>query len=98
MVLDGVERSSEASVALAKALASCFLVRGAQLSVLGRLDNNFIIGIHTALLTWIGKRLGTFESNGNKQLRNTAADFFRVLLPLLSTVDSRDALKMYSFY
>lgn len=94
LVLDGVEHSTDAAVALAKLLSSCFMVRGAQLSVVGRLDSKFVVEIHTSLLTWIGKRLGTYESNGNKQLRATAAEFFKVLLQLLSTVDSRDALKM----
>jgi cohesin complex subunit SA-1/2 len=70
------------------------MVRGAQLSVVGRLENKYVVDIHISLLTWIGKRLGTYENNGNKQLRNTAVEFFKVLLQLLSTIDSRDALKM----
>jgi cohesin complex subunit SA-1/2 len=70
------------------------MIRGAQLSIVRRLDSQHVMTVHTALTTWIAKHIGAYESNNNKGLRNTAVLFFRVLIPLLATVDSRDALRM----
>ena len=95
LVLDGVVRSEEYSVALAKALSACFMLRGAQLAIVRRLDSQFVVEIHTTLLSWIGKYLAASEASKNKKLRNRAVTFFRVLQPLLSSVDSRDSLKMW---
>lgn len=81
-------------MALAKMLSGCLWIRGAQLSVVRRLDSQHIINIHTTLLTWIGKRLALYEANKNKKGRNTAVLFFKVLHPLVAPVQSRDALKM----
>ncbi|EGO01292.1 hypothetical protein SERLA73DRAFT_87834, partial [Serpula lacrymans var. lacrymans S7.3] len=94
LVLDGVVQGEEHSVSLAKQLASSFIIRGAQLSVVRRLDSKFVVQIHTNLLTWIVKRLTTYETNKNKKSRNLAILFFRVMLPLLTSVESRDALKI----
>jgi cohesin complex subunit SA-1/2 len=72
------------------------MMRGAQLAIVRRLDSQDVVSIHTSLLTWLGKRLSTFETNKNKKARNTAAAFFKAMTPLLASVESRDALKMYS--
>jgi len=82
------------TIALSKQLASSFLIRGAQLSVVRRIDSQYIVQIQTNLLTWIGKRLATYENNKNKKSRKIAITFFRVLIPMLVTLDSRDALKI----
>ena len=42
----------------------------------------------------MGKRLAGYESTKNKKARNKCIKFFRVLLPLLSHLDGRDALAM----
>lgn len=81
-------------MALAKMLSKCLWIRGAQLSVVRRLDAQHMVNIHTTLLTWIGKRLAEYEKSKNKKGRNTAALFFKVLHPLAAPVESRDALKM----
>jgi cohesin complex subunit SA-1/2 len=94
LVLDGTVKDETHSIALAKLLVSCLVIRGAQLSVVRRLDSQFVIQVHTGLLTWIGRHLATYEKNQNSKGRKTAALFFRVLLPLL-TVGSDDAPKMY---
>ena len=94
MVLDRVVPDETHSVALAKLLSSCFVVRGPQLSIIQRLDSQHIVLIHATLLTWIGKRLAVFEANKNKKARNTALLFFKVLLPLLASIEARDALRM----
>lgn len=70
------------------------MIRGAQLSVVKKLDSQYIVKTHTNLLTWIVKRIGTYEAAKNKKARKTAISFFRVLQPLLAAVDSRDALKI----
>ena len=94
LVLDGIVDDETHAVALSKQLASSFLIRGAQLSVVRRIDSQYIVQIHTGLLTWIGKHLATYENNKNKKSLKTAILFFRVLIPMLATLDSREALKM----
>ncbi|KAH9947828.1 hypothetical protein B0H21DRAFT_821509 [Amylocystis lapponica] len=94
LVLDGVVESEQHSVALAKALVPCLQIRGAQLSVIRRLDSQCVVEMHTLCLTWIGKRLSAYENSKNKKGRKKAISFFRVLLPLLATIDNRDALKI----
>ncbi|OCH94580.1 hypothetical protein OBBRIDRAFT_747233 [Obba rivulosa] len=94
LVLDSVERTEEHSVALAKALSACFLLRGAQLSIIRRLDSQFVVEIHTTLLTWISKHLAASEASKNKKSLAKAVTFFRVLQPLLSSIDNRDSLKI----
>jgi cohesin complex subunit SA-1/2 len=79
---------------LAKLLSTCFIVRGSQLSILRRLDNQYIVQIHTNLLSWIAKRIATYENNKNKKSLKSAIGFFRVLMPLLGAIQSRDALKV----
>ena len=94
-MLEGEESSKEPAIALAKLLATCFVIRGAQLSVVGKIDPKAVVNIHTTLLTWIGQYIATYEKNKNKKQRHIAAGFFKVLLPLLSSIESRDALKMW---
>ncbi|OBZ76095.1 Cohesin subunit psc3 [Grifola frondosa] len=92
LVLDGMVRGEEHSVALAKTLAACLMIRGAQLSVVRRLDSRYVVDIHTTCLTWIGKRLAAYENAKVKKARNKCILFFRALLPLLGTIDNRDSL------
>ncbi|EPQ51870.1 hypothetical protein GLOTRDRAFT_140817 [Gloeophyllum trabeum ATCC 11539] len=94
LLLDGVDHNADHSVALAKLLSSCFVMRGAQLAIVRRLDIQFVIDVHLSCLTWIGKRLAAYENNGNKKGRNMALLFFKVLTPLLSPMDSRNALRI----
>ncbi|KAH7883079.1 hypothetical protein F5I97DRAFT_1979019 [Phlebopus sp. FC_14] len=94
LVLDSVVKDEERTVNLAKQLASAFFIRGAQLSVVRRLDSQYIVKTHKDLLTWIIKRIATYELNKNKKHRNTAVLFFRVLTLMLSPVESRDALNI----
>ncbi|KAF8153202.1 hypothetical protein B0H34DRAFT_800432 [Crassisporium funariophilum] len=94
LVLDGVVRNEGNSVQLAKLLSTCFVVRGSQLSILRRLETQYIVKIHMNLLTWIGKRIAMYEKNKNKKALKNAIGFFRVLVPLLGAVQSRDALKI----
>jgi cohesin complex subunit SA-1/2 len=94
LVLDSVVRGEDHVVTLAKQLGQSFIIRGAQLSIVKKLDSQYIVQTHTNLLTWIVKLIGTYEAAKNKKARKTAILFFRVLQPLLAAVDSRDALKM----
>lgn len=94
LVLDSIVRGEDHVVALAKQLGQSFMIRGAQLSIVKKLDSQHIVQTHTNLLTWIVKRIGTYEAAKNKKARKTAILFFRVLQPLLAAVDSRDALKI----
>ena len=93
-MLEGEESSKEPSISLAKLLTTCFVIRGAQLSIVGKIDPKAIVNVHTTLVSWIGQYITTYEKNGNNKQRTIAAGFFKVLLPLLSTIESRDALKM----
>ncbi|CDO77437.1 hypothetical protein BN946_scf184857.g44 [Trametes cinnabarina] len=94
LYLDSVVHTEEHAIALAKALTPCLLIRGAQLSVVRRLDSKHVVDIHIHSLNWLGKRLAGYENAKNKKARNRCITFFRVLLPLLSSIDNRDALKI----
>ncbi|KAF9011840.1 hypothetical protein BDQ17DRAFT_1396897 [Cyathus striatus] len=94
LVLEGVVDDESNSVQLAKTLSGCFVVRGSQLSILRRLESRYIVQVHSNLLTWIGKRLASYQSNNNKKGLKLGALFFRALTPLVSIVGSRDALKI----
>ncbi|KAI0827388.1 hypothetical protein BC628DRAFT_1369278 [Trametes gibbosa] len=94
LFLDVVVHTEEHAIALAKALSACMLVRGAQLSIVRRLDSKHVVDIHTTSLNWVGKRLATYDTAKNKRTRNKCITFFRVLLPLLSTIDNRDSLQI----
>lgn len=85
------------AVQLAKLLSTCLIVRGSQLSVLRRLSSPYIVQIQTNLLSWIAKKIAGYEKNKNKKGLKTAIVFFRVLVPLLNSLPSVDALKVYVF-
>ena len=95
LVLDGVVHDESNALQLSKLLATCLVIRGSQLSIVRRLQSQYVIQIHTELLSWIVKRLTIYESNKNKKSFKIGISFFRVLVPLLATIQSRDALKMY---
>ena len=86
--------TEEHSIALGKALTGCMLIRGAQLSVVRRLDSKYVVEIQTTSLSWVGKRLAGYEATKNKKARTKCTKFFRVLLPLLSSMNQHDALTM----
>ncbi|KAL0071305.1 cohesin complex subunit [Marasmius tenuissimus] len=91
-----ISRSPDESevVALAKLLATCFVIRGSQLAIVRRLDAQYIIQIQTNLLSWIANHLEAhLKINDKKALKNSLL-FFRALVPLVSSVDSRDALRV----
>ena len=94
LYLDSVVHDEDHAIALGKTLSGCLLLRGAQLSVVKRLDGQHVVDIHSRSLNWVCKRLATYETAKNKKARNKAIKFFRVLLPFLSSIDPRDALKM----
>lgn len=71
------------------------MMRGAQLAVVRKLEGQHTVAIHTQLLGWIVKRLGAYEGNKNSK-KDTAILFFKVLQPLLTPLDNRDALAMYA--
>ena len=94
MVLDGISFTEEHSVALSKLLSTAFVIRGAQLSVVKRLDSHFVVGIHTSLITWLFKRIAAYDAAGNRKTRSKCIAFFKVLTPLVNSIDNRDSLKM----
>ncbi|KDR77313.1 hypothetical protein GALMADRAFT_267467 [Galerina marginata CBS 339.88] len=94
LVLDGVVHDESNAVQLAKIVSSCFIVRGSQLVILRRLPTQYILQIQTNLLSWIGKRIAAYENNKNKKSLKSAITFFKVLVPLLGALQSRDALKV----
>ena len=93
-MLDGIAKDESHTIALSKLIVSCFIIRGAQLSIVRRLDSAFVVQVHLDLLTWIGGRLAVYENNRNNKSRKAAANFFKTLVPLL-TVNSNDAPNMY---
>lgn len=87
-----MRHTEDDTVALGKTLRACLIIRGAQLTVVKKLEGNFVANIHTSLLTWLTKRIAAYETAKNKKGRNKSILFFKALLPLLSTLDNRDAL------
>ncbi|KAI3614191.1 mitotic cohesin complex [Moniliophthora roreri] len=81
-------------VALARLLASCFVIRGSQLAVLRRLEAQYVVSVQTNLLTWIANQLATHQDSGDKKGLKTSLLFYRTLIPLVGSIESRDALKI----
>ena len=94
LVLDGIVPDETNIVQLAKQLAPTFILRGAHLTVLKRLEAQYVVQIQTILLSWIAKRIAAYEANSNKKSLRVAITFYRALIPLLPGVQSRDAMKM----
>ncbi|KAI1786918.1 hypothetical protein LXA43DRAFT_975514 [Ganoderma leucocontextum] len=94
LYLESVAHTGDHAIALGKALSACLMIRGAQLAVVRRLDPKYVVDIHTMSLDWVGKRLAAYENAKNKKARNKCILFFRVLQPLLSSIDNQDSLKI----
>ena len=54
-----------------------------------------MIQIHTTLISYIVKRLTAYEMNKNKKAFKSAMSFFKALVALLLSLQSRNALEMY---
>ena len=94
--MDAVVKDEERMVGLAKQLATSFLVRGAQLAVVRRLDSRYVVKTHKDLLHEAVKHVSTYEKSKNKKRLDVSVSFFKALTPLLKGVESRDALAMYA--
>ena len=94
LVMDTVVKDGERLVGLAKQLATSFLIRGAQLAVVRRLDSRYIVKTHKDLLQEAIKNVSAYEKNKNKTRLSVSVSFFRALVPLLKGVENRDALTM----
>ncbi|KAI0795779.1 hypothetical protein C8Q75DRAFT_747433 [Abortiporus biennis] len=94
LYMDGIAHSEDHTIALGKLLATCFLIRGAQLSVVRRLDPKFIVEVHTKAIDWLGKRLSSYENANNKKAKNKCLPFFKALAPLCTAIDTRDSMKI----
>ena len=94
LVMDAVVKDEERIVGLAKQLATSFLIRGAQLAVVKRLDSRYVVKTHKDLLQEAIKNVSTYEKSKNKKRLTVSVSFFRALVPLLKGVESRDALAM----
>ncbi|KAF8717150.1 hypothetical protein AX14_012211 [Amanita brunnescens Koide BX004] len=94
LVLDGIAQGEDNCIQLAKALSACLVIRGSQLSIVKRLESQYVIQIHTTLVSYIVKRLTAYEKNKNKKAFKLAMSFFRVLVPLLLSGQSRNALEI----
>ena len=97
LVMDGVVKNEERMVSLAKQLATSFLIRGAQLSVVRRLDARYVAKTHKELLHEAIKHVSASEKSKQKKRLGVSVSFFRGLVPLLKGVESRDALAMCVF-
>ncbi|KAJ7057080.1 hypothetical protein C8F01DRAFT_992238, partial [Mycena amicta] len=94
LVLDGLVPDETNTVQLSKLLSQTFILRGAHLAVLKRIEMQYIVQIQTTLLTWIAKKIAHYESNKNKKSLRSTVTFFKALTPLLVGVQSRDAMKI----
>lgn len=94
LCLDGMTPNADHTVALGKLFASCFLIRGAQLAVVRRLDAAYVVSVHVNAISFICKKLAGYEAAKNKKGRDKCLMFFKALSMMLASVDSRDSLKM----
>ena len=94
LLLEDIAPDEAHSISLAKSLVPCLMMRGAQLAVVRKLEGQHVVSIHSRLLSWIAKRLGSYENNKKKRLRDLSILFFKALQPLLAPVEGRDALTM----
>ncbi|KAG9081683.1 hypothetical protein FS749_007468 [Ceratobasidium sp. UAMH 11750] len=94
LYIDNITKSDANTIALSKALQSALVIRGAQLSIVRRLDTAQVASVHTSCISWIVKKIAGFEAMGNKSARNRAVAFFKSLLWLLGTVESADAIRI----
>ncbi|KAF5348797.1 hypothetical protein D9756_009780 [Leucocoprinus leucothites] len=94
LVMDGYVEDEYSAVQLAKLLSSCYVIRGGQLAIVKRLSTEYIVQVQTNLLNWIVKRIAAYQNNKNKKNLRKSLLFFRVLVPLLSSIQNRDALKI----
>ncbi|CAE6491000.1 unnamed protein product [Rhizoctonia solani] len=94
LYIDHVSKSDANTVALAKALSGALVIRGAQLSVLRRLDTAQVANVHTTCISWIIKKISGYQTMGNKNARNRSVAFFKSLVYLLGTVESADAIRI----
>ncbi|KAF8452670.1 hypothetical protein L210DRAFT_3639153 [Boletus edulis BED1] len=97
LVMDSVVKDEERMVGLAKQLATSFLVRGAQLAVVRRLDSRYVVKTHKDLLQEAVKNVSAYEKSKNKKRLGLSVSFFRALIPLLKGVESRDALGIKAY-
>ncbi|KAF5365253.1 hypothetical protein D9758_005390 [Tetrapyrgos nigripes] len=94
IVQSSVRPEESSTVSLAKLLSGCYVIRGSQLVILHRLDTQHIVQVHTNLLTWIAKQIGSHHSSNKKKEMKTDITFFRALIPLFASLQSRDGLKI----
>ncbi|CAE6434925.1 unnamed protein product, partial [Rhizoctonia solani] len=94
LYIDHVSKSDANTVALAKALSGALVIRGAQLSVLRRLDTAQVANVHTTCISWIIKKISGYQTMGNRNARNRSVAFFKSLVCLLGTVESADAIRI----
>lgn len=92
--MDAVVNDEERTIGLAKQLATSFLIRGAQLAVVRRLESRYVVKTHKDLLQETIKNVSAYEKSKNKKRLSVSVSFFRALVPLLKGVESRDALAM----
>lgn len=93
-ILDRLVSSSDALLSLSKALTPALLVRGAQLSVIRSLPAHCIISIHTALISWIAKKISAYNSTKKKRGVVDSVGFFKALQNLLVGLGKEDAMVM----
>ncbi|KAG8818564.1 hypothetical protein FRC17_010784 [Serendipita sp. 399] len=74
--------SEEPSIALARALSSHFIQRGAHLTILGRLPTASLVQIHTYLIDYIIKKLA--EAKDDDEKLEIVASLFRPMVHLVS--------------
>ncbi|KAJ1301134.1 hypothetical protein OPQ81_003546 [Rhizoctonia solani] len=94
LYIDKISKSDANTIALAKALSGALIIRGAQLSVLRRLDTAQVANIHTTCISWIVTKISGYQTKGNKDARNRSVAFFKSLVWLLGTVESADAIRI----
>lgn len=103
--LDAEEEDPAATIALAKLLASVFVVHGTHFSVLKQVNANDIKTLHADCIAWVCQKIGTFarQEKANTQRdakqrlqkkRLQCLTFFRVLSLMLGPISGRNAIEL----
>ena len=104
--MESLDTEPNATIALAKLLATAFVIHGNHFTVLRQIHPNDIFDLHMSLLGYLGKRLQGFISSErntkNKDAkarfagkRAQALTFFRPLILLLGPVTAQDAVRLH---
>lgn len=93
MLIDGQMKKDSNALGLGRILVNALVVRGTQLSILAKIDDDIMIKIHCDLITWAVTKIAEGDENANTPSKAFVA--FKVLSFFIIGMGSQDAATMY---